>query len=161
MRHQVAPCHGASYPTETMGNKLAVYVAGASAEVERASEVIERIRALGLVVTHDWTRSVREHRSAGYRDVDLDHERQAMIASEDLDAVRRADVLLLLAPESPTIGAWVELGCALNLANMTIFVSGPASRQSIFTSLADWIFTDDDAAVQALANAAEGKEAAE
>ena len=135
-----------------MSNTLKVYVAGSSAEVERAERVIASLRAMGHVVTFDWTRSVREYRSQGYRDADLDDDRCAMIASEDLDAVRRADALLFLSPEEPTTGAWVELGCALNLANMAILVSGKTARNFLFTRLADYIFDDDEAAIAGLAN---------
>jgi hypothetical protein len=135
-----------------MRNNRTVYVAGASAEVERAERIIQALRSAGFIVTHDWTRSVREYRAKGYRDADLSDEACEEIAASDLDAVRRADVLLFLSPEQPTTGAWVELGAASNYGDKTILVSGASARRYLFTRIADWIFDDDEAALVALLN---------
>lgn len=133
-----------------------VYVAGASAEVERAEAIIRELRSRGFTITHDWTHSVRKNRALGYRESALSAETRAELVAEDLAGVRRADVFLFLAPAEDVVtrGAWVELGCASNLGNIVIFVSGANARESMFTELADYIFDDDDAALQALTNVA-------
>lgn len=129
---------------------LRVYVAGASSEVERAERAIAALRRAGCVVTHDWTREVRDHRAKKIHDAEIgDHECRE-IAVADLAAVRRSNVLLLLVPEQPSQGAWVELGCASGVADLRIVACGPNMCCSIFTRIADVMLETDDAAIALL-----------
>ncbi len=127
---------------------MSVYVAGSSSELERAERVIGALRDGGVEITHDWTRGVRDARERGIvDDASLSPGEAYAAAREDHDAVRRSDAFLLLAPTTPTRGAWVELGLALASVPGAVVVSGAASGDSIFTRLADRIFHTDDAAV--------------
>lgn len=112
-----------------------IYVAGASAEVELVAGYIACLEAVGLHVTHDWTRAVRESAAAGRTDRDLLESDRVTHASVDLDAVRRAELFWLVLPSSTSCGCWVELGAALTHRKLTL-VSGDW-RPSIFTALAD------------------------
>lgn len=134
-----------------------VYVAGSSAEIERVERVIARLRDAGVRITHDWTHDVREVRAAGHAsDADLSDDDAAQHAIRDLGGAFGARTFLLLAPETPTRGAWVELGAAWAHQRKwrgSIIVAGPAARQSIFTRLADRIVATDDEAVALITGA--------
>lgn len=90
---------------------LSVYVAAASAELERAESAIRWLeRTPGLRCAHDWTVAVREL-GAFPRDAVVRHRH----AEADLEAIRSSAVFWLLAPRERSTGAWVELGVALAL----------------------------------------------
>ena len=134
-----------------------VYVAGASAELERCERVIAALRAGGCTITADWTPEMRGDHARGISDAQLDDHEARRRAETDLDAVEDADVVLLLAPETATRGAWFETGYALGWARgrgetavRSLYVSGSAARQSIFTRCADALFLSDDDAVSAI-----------
>jgi hypothetical protein len=127
-----------------------VYVCGASAELERAERVIAELRLRGVEVTFDWCAEIRRHQALGIPDSAIDDIGAYRIAMADLHAVGRAHAVLLLAPEKPTIGAWVELGYAAAL-HRTIIVSGPANRCSLFTRIAHLLIDTDDDALDAIA----------
>lgn len=119
-----------------------VYVAGASAEIERAERVIAALRERGISVTSSWPESVREY---GANPREASNEERLGWASDCLTDVRVADVLLVLVPRSPatTIGAWVELGYAVH-ADLPIVLAGD-SRQTVFGALGDECENDEDA----------------
>jgi len=134
---------------------MKVYVAGASAEVERAERVIRALRERGVEVPFDWTGEVRKTRAAGLSDVDLGRERCREFCTADLAGVRRSDVLLLLSPQKPTVMAWVEFGCATNApGDHLIIACGPTTELHPATTLADFCFATDEEAIEALARMA-------
>lgn len=125
-----------------MTRPLRVYVAGASAEPDRARWAMDAVRASGAEVAHDWLAAIE---AAGSANGGLAHVVRQRAATECLEAVESSDVLWLLAPETPSAGAWVELGAALG-AGIEVIASGPACGRSIFCSLAvDECPTDADA----------------
>jgi hypothetical protein len=131
---------------------LRVYVAGSSGELERVESVIATLRSSpGVHILHDWTKDVRAARAAGFAsDAALSDADAKSHALTDLDAVRGARVVLLLAPASPSFGAGVEFGVAIERARRSFLgvqtiVCGPFARSSIFTRLASEI-RDTDAA---------------
>lgn len=92
-----------------------LYIAGSSKELPRVRDAISMVdRSLSL--TFDWVPGIEAH---GGDDVDartpLDRRANAF---QDIDAVLRADALWLLIPrdDTPSKGAWVELGAALGAA---------------------------------------------
>lgn len=112
---------------------LRIYLAGASAEVELCERYRDRLRAAGVEVAHDWMSGVRaNHRR---HDRALPDKERRRIAARNANAVASADVFWILVPQTPTIGAWVELGIAFGSARPAIIVSGP--WRSIFADLAD------------------------
>jgi hypothetical protein len=130
---------------------LRVYVAGSSGELERVESVIATLRsAPGIHILHDWTKAVRAARAAGFdSDAALSDQDAKSHALIDLDAVRGAQVFLLLAPASPSFGAGVEFGVALermrrSFLGVETIVCGPAARASIFTRLASEIRDTDE-----------------
>ena len=121
---------------------MLVYVAGASRELERAEAFIASLRLRGHEVTHDWTVDVRASRVAGVVDEQLSDQDAQRYAETELDAVVQAQLLVLLAPEQSTSGAWVEYGVAI-AAGLPILVVGPRARCSIFTRLASGLCATD------------------
>lgn len=108
------------------------YVASASAEVALCERYRDRLRALRVEV-HDWMGRVRANPHRHDRAIPEAERRR--IAAQNANAVASADVFWLLVPETPTIGAWVELGIAFGSARPVIIVSGP--WRSIACDLAD------------------------
>ena len=122
-----------------------VHLAGSSAPAER--ERVQRwsaaLTATGITVQATWPVTVAAvgageppHTSAA------DRRRRAV---QYLTELRQADVLWLLCPpiDTPTRGAWIELGVAYECAKL-ILASGD-TRQSVFTALAEEFTTDEDA----------------
>jgi hypothetical protein len=144
-----------------------IYVAGASKEPERVRAVMNAVKALGLEITCDWLTAIE---AEGAANEGLDDDKRRRYSLDDLDAVRRADWVWLLAPsESRSSGCWVELGYALALADRSvenrdrhwkpwprIIVSGSGRMKSIFASLAEMEFDHDDEALVYLRDTAGG-----
>lgn len=124
---------------------MRIYIAGASAELDRAESAIAAVRALGHTVVHDWPAVIRKVRhEQGRSDGDLTRAEASDHADEDLAAVRGCDLFWLLVPIAPSSGCWVELGFAFGIeagADMVI-VSGE-HRRWLFASLSDDAFDDD------------------
>jgi len=82
-----------------------VYVAGASAEIERAERMIAIVRSFAKIA-YDWTAAMRRHGPDWALPIDvLRGELQ-----RNLDAVDSCEALLVLVPAQPiqTHGAWWE-----------------------------------------------------
>lgn len=102
---------------------ITVYVAGSSRDLERAERVIAELRAIpGVEVPVDWPAQMRAHGP----DEGLSAEERHGFALEDAAGVERARVLVLLrpTPETPSAGAWVELGIAIGASLVRRRVSG-------------------------------------
>ncbi len=141
---------------EATGEPMIVYVAGASAEWERAQRVMEWVRSEGWTVAHDWVADViRERIEGGRSDAELTLMEQARYARGDLKAIEGVDYLWFLAPEKPTAGAWVELGFAYAQEAVGIIVSGAENGNLMWCSLADQRFETDSDAFEALLKQAE------
>jgi hypothetical protein len=105
---------------------MKVYVATRYEDKAEAARWIQHVRDLGVEVTHDWT-AVEE---AG-----ADPVLRRSYACADMEGVRDADVVWILAPEEGGRGCWTELGMALALHKYVV-VSGPGVRKNIFDTLA-------------------------
>jgi len=89
-----------------------VYVAASSKEIARAEQVIAELRKLGVEITHDWTAVMRKHPP----DSELEDDVLLPELERDLiEGVKGADLVLVLAPRTPSTGVWVELGAAWGL----------------------------------------------
>ena len=133
---------------------MKIYVAGASAEAERAARFIDAARGLGHEITFDWVPVVR---SQTVPEWELPSALRRSSAREDLAGVRGADLLVVLVPHKEVLsrGVWVELGYALGRRDVTdvapkVWCVGPWAVASIFTELADEIHFSDAAALAAL-----------
>lgn len=118
-----------------------VYIAGASAEIERAERAIAYARSVGLAVSYDWTVDVRKAMAAGVRDSELEDVQARYFALNDLEGVAFGRAFVFLAPprEINSTGCWIELGYALNPSPTPRFIvvsRERAPRRSIFESLA-------------------------
>ncbi len=130
---------------------MRIYIAGASAEPERVQRAMDASRKLGLEVTLDWLAAIRAAGAATPSDANV----RRACALADLQAIDRADVVWLLAPENASTGAWVELGYAIALRSdrsllrplRAVIVSGPGAAKCIFAELADALFASDEAAL--------------
>ena len=126
---------------------MKVYVAASSKEIDRAERVIAALRKAGVVVTHDWPAEMRKHPA----DHELDDDVLLPELERDLQkGVRPADLVLVLAPQQPTQGAWVELGAAWGLL-IEIHSAGDLTLAPWLRLLATTQHRTDDMAIGALA----------
>lgn len=127
---------------------LRVYVAGASSErFTVIRPTISRLRAVGCVVTHDWTTC------PGFDRPSTEEEKRQW-AAEDLQGVRSADLLWYMAPVDKSEGSHGELMAAIVLGKRTV-VSGPWwAHGRIFPLLAGERYDDHEVAFMAIAAAA-------
>lgn len=134
-RGHVRALHGGAFPPPP----LSVYVCGSSDEIDAVRTWIDRVKERGARVTYDWTTS------EGYRRPLTDAERREQ-ARIDLDAVRSASVVWLIAPAEKSEGSHAELGAALVLGKRVI-VSGPHAyrRSRLFADLAERYQRHEDA----------------
>jgi hypothetical protein len=136
---------------------ISVYVAAASAEVERAERVMSMLRERGCSIVGDWTDDVRDQRRRALTDADLTDADARAASDRCLDAIDACDVLLYLAPAQPSTGASAELGYALHpMTGARVVVAGPHARSSIFSRRADIRAASDEIAVSAIAVLAAG-----
>jgi hypothetical protein len=143
--------------------KKNIYVAGASAQIEKIETLMDKLQVSGWTITFDWTVPVREVGNASPDDPEI--RRSAALA--DLQGVADANVVWLVQPDatSTSTGAWVELGAAITrreiyrmiaaagtydwnipLKNVVIVVSG-SSKKCIFSDLADYRYESNDDAL--------------
>ena len=125
---------------------MKIYVAGSSAELDRASNAMAFVRGRGHEITHDWVADIQRERIEGGReDHELGPHEQMAFARADLQGVTAADLLWLLVPDTTSTGAWVELGWAL-ARSKKIIASGKHAAGNIFCSLAHQTFSGDQLA---------------
>lgn len=135
---------------------LHVYVAGSWAEKERARAWIEKLRAAGVRITHDWTSKEETD-----NEVLLCDEERDQRAVDCLNGMDGAQVIWILP--SSSFGGWAELGYALGRcrfdddgdgepSSLKIIVSGPTYQQTIFTTQADAAFDEDAPAFDCIIN---------
>lgn len=123
-----------------------VYLAGASAEIERARANAQRLREADIHVMSTWIDVIGKVGAANPKDATP--EQLTKWTLRDLEEVEQADVLWLQLPALTvqTVGAWIELGIAYK-AHVTVLMSGP--HRPIFTPvLAHKHFETDDEAFE-------------
>jgi LmbE family N-acetylglucosaminyl deacetylase len=124
-----------------------VYIAGATAEIERAKKWHQRLTEVGIEVVSTWITNVEAVGIGNPRHAA--REERASWARTCLREAAQADVLWLLTPgpEARTAGAWYESGFVYGIARAdgpTLIASGD-TKQTIFTALADEYPNDIDA----------------
>jgi hypothetical protein len=125
---------------------IKVYVAGSSKEIERAERVIAALRARGVEVSHDWTATIR--RLGGSYTPD-DAALLPELRADIEDGVFGAAFVLVLAPSTPSIGMWVELGAAWAVS-LPIVTAGSLAMHPWLRALAPQPYLQhetDDAAI--------------
>ncbi len=120
---------------------MKIYVACASAEIDRAEKWIAALRERHIEVTSTWTENIRKVGSAN--PTDATKEQRAQWARQCLSEVAAADVLWLLQPKALTSGAWIEFGWAESVG--AYMVTSGCDKRSIFTALGDEFATDEEA----------------
>lgn len=118
------------------------YVAGSSRELDRCKAAVRAARALDIDVgEHHWTEDLEVIRREHPDDTTVPRMTRMTGAAACVGAMARSSVLWLLAPEATTVGAWVELGMALERARLRrdieIIISGSpqACAATCFTEL--------------------------
>jgi hypothetical protein len=122
------------------------YVAGPSRELDRCEQVMARLRASGVRITHDWAASVRRIEGLGTALLDAEQEQEAIA---DLGGVASADVLIVLTPRNGISSCWVEMGAALALCRPVILSLGDCPLRTVFEALVH-VRRDDDAACRSV-----------
>jgi hypothetical protein len=113
---------------------MKIYIAGAAAEAEVITLIMQQCRTLLHEITVDWTKPILAL-GRGKTDADLTPEQRIAAGMEDSAGVQAADLFWLIVPHRTTSrGCWVELGMAIAWKK-TIWVSGD-NGLSIFTALA-------------------------
>ncbi len=120
-----------------------------------ARPMMKALRDHGHVISHDWTEGLDETTYLQRSEVELSRSEQALLARQDLDGVRTADLVWALATDLGGTGMWWECGYAQALLEeralirtfrpLTLVVSGPA--RTIFTSLSARTFPTHDEAL--------------
>lgn len=114
-------------------------MAGGSDERLMVRSLIERLRARGWEVTHDWTHD------PGY-DAPPSTNSKRRSAALDFAGVEQAHVVWIVASREKSEGAAVEFGYARGLRKKTV-VSGPDWARCIFWLNADHVFENHEAAM--------------
>lgn len=126
-----------------------IYVAGASAELDRARRVMARITELGGRVALDWTVEVEAWTSEGLR---LKDTERAERINACLEAAETAERLVLLVPDEDDVhtrGAWAEATAAYR-AGVPVIVSCARARLPFVVSWAHRAhWRDDETAARA------------
>ncbi len=118
---------------------MKVYVCGGSSERALIASYIKPLREAGVEITHDWTAC------EGYARTSTLSERVTW-ANQDLEGVRKADLVWAICPDKMSEGCFAEIGAALALRK-TVFVSGPfALRESRIFALLARHFPDNSGA---------------
>jgi hypothetical protein len=95
-------------------------------------------------LTHDWLFAVERAGSANA----LHNWHRVYAASADLGAIDACEAFWLLAPETGSAGAWVELGYAFarqRADHCRVVISGAGSKRTIFGAFGIEVATDDEA----------------
>lgn len=119
-----------------------IYVAGASAELDRARRVMARITELGGRVAFDWTEEVEAWTSEALR---LKDTERAERINACLEAAETAERVVLLVPDEDvhTRGAWAEATAAYR-AGVPVIVSCARARLPFVVSWAHRAHVRDD-----------------
>jgi hypothetical protein len=131
-----------------MVERLKVYVAGASREIERAKRMMAAVQHHGMVVAYDWPARIEE---AGSANEGLTAAVSKAASLEALGGVASSHVFWFLLPNDTTIGAYVELGYFLGIGKGIAIGSGGAHGVSIFTATFHVTFDTDEQALEWLA----------
>ena len=129
---------------------MKLYIAGASAEIERCEAFRDAAVALGYEITGDWCTMIR---SVGNANVWITVEQRR--AAEDLatSGVAACELFVLLMPRTlrngsweygHTIGAWCELAMAKR-GEKEILLVGERPERTVFTVDLECIATDAEA----------------
>lgn len=98
---------------------MKLYVATRWENRRYARMMMFKLVEAGHTITYDWT---------------LNEEASTATAQRDLQGVREADALVLLADLPNMMGAWVEFGAAA-IRGIPIYVAGNADSRCIFLHL--------------------------
>ena len=133
---------------------LRVYVAGASATLDRARSFMSAVRLAGFVVTSRWVEKIDE---VGAANEGVPPAVANQAALDNLHDIARAHVLALLAPpKGRGYGTGVEFGFALAKGIWTVVVGAEREiEQSIFFRRADYLCPSEEAAIRHLRRYAE------
>jgi hypothetical protein len=118
---------------------FSVYLAGASAEHWRAEIVAEMLERSGIISLPDrWWETAAEWTG---RDHEWSREESKRIALEHVRHMRECQLVWLLFPEKPSLGALFEFGHAF--LRRPVLVTGPGAMRTVYTALADFVADDD------------------
>lgn len=110
---------------------MRIYIAGASAEIERAEHWASVVREAGHTITEDWMAAVRAAVARGDGANTGSPEALAAAAEADERGVFDAQLVWVLRPlkRNATAGAWYEMRCALEGGFRAVVVSDPDGVQ--------------------------------
>ena len=123
---------------------MKLYIAGASAEIERCEAFRDAAVALGYEITADWMAMIQL--CDGAANHGLSPEARHAARSLAVYGIHQCDLFVLLMPRPPatTIGAWYEWNRAESAGKRCLIVGVDAER-TVMTAGCDVIESDADA----------------
>lgn len=119
---------------------MKIYVAGPSRITEECAALIQTLQNAGFEITCDWTKEVLQRREQGITSCrQLEHFEKRDIAHTDIDAVKAADLVVVI--HDPAVyqeGSWLEMGAALALDKPVI----AWNRGGMSHELSLWFYHD-------------------
>lgn len=106
-----------------------VYVAGRTTDLKRVRQVQYLCKQAGWNITYDWTQNIDEQSVRAEAD-GTDAHMLATYALNDVDGVRRADVVIVMCNPA-LIGTLIEVGMAIAWGKR-IWLCGDTDRDSVF-----------------------------
>jgi hypothetical protein len=107
------------------------YVAGRTSDRERVREVQQIVRDLGGEITFDWTTTKEEGGEGGIKmDWSQEPERARVLAHNEIQAVRDADVTIAVYKNGTGLGKYIEIGVCLGAGRHLVLMG--EFRESVF-----------------------------
>lgn len=123
-----------------------VYVASATEQYGLVEHFVDRLRAVGIEISFEWT---PDYRAGGFKpDAQLSDIHRRYVAKMDSCGVKEADLVWVITPDVKEhgCGMWVEMGMALALGKRVI-MSGKLARRTVFSELAEACFQTHEEAL--------------
>lgn len=126
------------------------YIASATEQYMLVEHFVDRLREAGVEITFEWTPDLR---AGGFKpDSQLSEIHRRYIARMDANGVRDAELVWVMTPtlREHGCGMWVEMGIALALGKRVV-VSGPLAKRTVFSELAERVFSTHEEAFEYIA----------
>jgi nucleoside 2-deoxyribosyltransferase len=111
------------------------YVAGKTYDLHRVRQIQGMVRAVGHVVTYDWTTVVEAtgpgDPESGKHSEHVSVELERECALRDLEGVQDADIVIALG-HPQLAGTWIEIGAALAHGKQVWFLESDKARHTVF-----------------------------
>jgi hypothetical protein len=123
---------------------MKIYVCGGSSEMDLIASYMQKLRAMGHTITHDWVATIRAAGEANPRNAT--HKQRDKWSTEDLNGVNESSLMWVILPAKTSFGCAFEAGYAVGMGE-NVIMSGDW-RATIFSSKANARFNEHDHALE-------------